>query len=130
MRFVFHLWASTNVRKSTGRLQGCGLEVMTTPITITIPHELGRAEARRRIETGFTKMLRQLAGSGGACSERWDGDRLTFSVAAMGQTVGGILDVLDRSVTMDIELSGVLGKIASIFKGQLQKGGQLLLKRD
>lgn len=103
---------------------------MTTPITITILHELGRAEARRRIETGFTTMLRQLAGSGGACSERWDGDRLTFSVAAMGQTVSGILDVLDSSVTVEIKLPGVLGKIASIFTGRLQKAGQLLLKKD
>jgi hypothetical protein len=38
---------------------------MTTPITITIPHELGRTDARRRIETGFTRMLRQLAGTAG-----------------------------------------------------------------
>jgi hypothetical protein len=104
--------------------------IMTTPITITIPLELGRAEARRRIETGFSKMLRQLAGSGGACSELWEGNRLTFSVGAMGHTVTGTLDVLDSAVTMDITLPGVLGKVASIFTGRLQSAGQLLLKRD
>jgi hypothetical protein len=75
-------------------------------------------------------MLRQLAGTGGACSERWDGDRLTFSVAAIGHTVSGTLDVLDSAVTMAIMLPGVLGKVASIFTGRLQRAGQLLLKRD
>jgi hypothetical protein len=56
---------------------------MATPITVSIPHQLGRAEARRRIEAGFAKIIHQLPGSAGTCSERWDGDRLTFGVAAI-----------------------------------------------
>jgi Putative polyhydroxyalkanoic acid system protein (PHA_gran_rgn) len=99
------------------------------PITISIPHTLGRTEARRRIETGFANLIGQLPGSGGACSQRWDGDRLTFRVAGLGQTVSGIVDVLDVAVTMEIELPGVLGLIASGLKGRLQKAGQLLLTR-
>lgn len=102
---------------------------MATHITISISHQLGRAEARRRIEAGFAKIIHQLPGSGGACSERWDGDRLTFSVAAMGQTVAGVVSVLDASVTMEIELPGVLGMIASGLQGRLQKMGQLLLTK-
>lgn len=31
-----------------------------TPITVTIPHALGRAAARRRIETGFVKLTQAL----------------------------------------------------------------------
>ena len=102
---------------------------MATPITISIPHQLGRAEARRRIEAGFAKIIRQFPGGGGACSERWDGDRLTFSLGVMGQTVAGVVDVLDAAVTMEIELPGVLGMIASGVKGRLQKVGQLLLTK-
>ena len=102
---------------------------MTTPITISIPHQLGRAEARRRIETGFASMFDQLPGGGGAHSERWDADRLTFSVAGMGQTISGFVDVLDATVTIHIELPGVLGLIAGGLKGRLQKAGQLLLTR-
>jgi hypothetical protein len=48
----------------------------------------------------------------------------------MGHTVSGTLDVLDSAVTIAIMLPGVLGKIASIFTGRLQKAGQLLLKKD
>jgi len=102
---------------------------MATPITISIPHQLGRAEARRRIEAGFAKVIHQLPGSGGAYSERWDGDRLTFSVGAMGQVVAGVVDVLDAAVTMEIELPGVLGLVASRLRDRLQKAGQLLLTK-
>jgi hypothetical protein len=101
---------------------------MATPITISIPHQLGRAEARRRIETGFESIIRQLPG-GGTSNQRWDGDQLTFSVAGMGQTISGVVDVLDASVTMTIELPGVLGLIAGGLKSRLEKAGQLLLTK-
>ena len=102
---------------------------MATPITVSIPHQLGRAEARRRIEAGFAKIVQQLPGGGGSCSERWDGDRLTFGVGAMGQTIAGVVNVLDAAVTIEIELPGVLGMIAGGLKDRLQKAGQLLLTK-
>ena len=67
---------------------------MATPITVNIPHQLGRAEARRRIENGFGKITHLLPGGiGGTSTERWDGDRLVFSVATVGQTVSGVVTV-------------------------------------
>src|SRR5881394_894551 len=100
---------------------------MATPITVSIPHQLGRAEARRRIDTGFAKIIHLLPGSGGSCSQRWDGDRLIFSAAAMGQTVAG---VIDAAVTIEIDLPGVLGLIAGGLKDRLQKMGQRLLTKE
>jgi hypothetical protein len=102
---------------------------MTTPLTINIPHQLGRTEARHRIETGFAKSLPGLPGGLGAISQRWEGDRLVFSVAALAQTITGFVDVGDAAVTMEIHLPGVLGLIAGGFKGRLQKAGQLLLAK-
>ena len=102
---------------------------MATPITITIPHQLGRAEARRRIEAGFAKLIHQMPGSAGAGSECWEGDRLTFAAGVMGQTIAGAIDVLETTVTMEIELPGLLGMIAGALKDRLQKAGTLLLTR-
>lgn len=102
---------------------------MATPIAISIPHQLGRAEARRRIETGFARIIHLVPGSAGVC-ERWEGDRLIFSAAAMGQTVAGVIDVLDTEVTMEIELPGVLGMVARGLKERLQQVGQLLLTKE
>jgi hypothetical protein len=100
---------------------------MTTPITVSIPHQLGRAEARRRIETGFGKMVGALPGGTGTASQRWDGDRLVFSVAALAQTITGVVDVGDTAVTMEIQLPGVLGLIAGSLRDRLRKAGQVLL---
>ena len=98
------------------------------PITISIPHQLSRTEARGRIEKGFAQILDGIPGSTGTCSQRWEGDRLIFSVCAMGQTASGAVAVLDDSVTMEINLPGVLGVIAAGLKGRLQAAGQLLLR--
>jgi hypothetical protein len=114
---------------SHGRaLYGEAWQATRMGVRVTIPHKLSRAEARRRIETGFSNILRQVPGSAGTCSESWDGDRLAFRVGAMGQVVSGVVDVLDDAVTMDIELPGVLGLLAGALKGKLESAGQLLLK--
>ena len=102
---------------------------MATPVTVTLPHQLGRAEARRRIQNGFAKIARALPGGTGTYSERWEGDRLVFGVVAMGQTLSGVIDILDTVVTMEIELPGVLGLLAGGLKDRLQKAGLLLLTK-
>lgn len=102
---------------------------MAPPLFISIPHQLGRTEAHRRIEAGFASIVRQLPGSGSNCVERWDGDRLTFSVTELGQTVSGVVDVLDAAVTMEIQLPGVLSLLANGLIGRLRKAGQLLLTK-
>jgi hypothetical protein len=102
---------------------------MATPITVRIPHQLGRAEARRRIEADFSKITRLLPGSANRCTERWEGDRLTFGVAALGQAVTGVIEVLEAEVVMEIALPGVLGLLAGGLKDRLQKTGQLLLTK-
>jgi Putative polyhydroxyalkanoic acid system protein (PHA_gran_rgn) len=100
---------------------------MGTPITLNIPHQLGRAEARRRIEAGFAKALAHLPGGGANCNETWNGDRLDFSVATMGQTVAGTVEVFDTEVRMLIDLPGMLGLVGGALSGQLLKVGQRLL---
>ena len=47
----------------------------------------------------------------------------------LGQTIAGVIDVLDTTVTMEIELPGLLGMIAGGLKDRLQKAGTLLLTR-
>ena len=105
------------------------LRRMATPISISIPHQLGRAEARRRIEAGFAKIIHQMPGSGGASSERWEGDRLTFAVARDGPDHCRRRRRARATVTMEIELPGLLGMIAGGLRDRLRKAGQLLLTK-
>jgi putative polyhydroxyalkanoate system protein len=103
---------------------------MANPLTITIPHQLGRAEARSRIEQGFGRIEQQLAGGGQAkVDKRWDGDTMTFTALAMGQTITGALHVLDQEIKLDIVLPGFLSFLAGKVKDKVQKEGQLLLEK-
>jgi putative polyhydroxyalkanoate system protein len=102
---------------------------MSKAITVSIPHELGRAEARRRIEEGFGNFSKHMGGGAGLLSKTWDGDRLSFSLAAMGQAISGYVDVGDTVVKLELLLPNLLAMIAGKVKGRLQKEGQLLLDK-
>jgi putative polyhydroxyalkanoate system protein len=101
---------------------------MSKAVTVTIPHELGREEARKRIEAGFGDLSRHLGGLG-AVTRHWDGDRLSFAFAAMGQAVSGYVDVADRAIRLEVLLPNLLAMMAGKLKGRLQKEGQLLLEK-
>lgn len=98
-----------------------------TPLTITIPHQLGRLEARRRIDGGFTQMLHKVPGINGSGTQSWEGDRLSFAVNALGQSIRGAVDVGDSAVTIEVLLPGLLGTIALALKRRLTEAGKLLL---
>ncbi|MDB5471237.1 MAG: polyhydroxyalkanoic acid system protein [Caulobacter sp.] len=103
---------------------------MAKPLTITIAHQLGQAEARKRIEEGFGKIEQQLAGGGQAKVDKsWTGDTMNFTALAMGQTITGALHVLDDSIKLDIVLPGFLSMFAGKVKEKVEKEGQLLLEK-
>lgn len=99
---------------------------MSKPLVVNVPHELGRAEARRRVDAGVAQLIGQI-GAVGAITQTWREDVLHFSLVALGQTVTGLVAVEDREVRMEIILPGVLGLIASKLKGRIRNEGQVLL---
>ncbi|WP_411288814.1 polyhydroxyalkanoic acid system family protein [Phenylobacterium sp.] len=101
---------------------------MSKAVTVTIPHELGRAEARRRIDEGFGQLAGHLGGAPGALNKTWEGDVLRFSLTAMGQAISGVIDVADHAVKLEVLLPNFLAMIAGKVKGKLQKEGQVLLE--
>jgi hypothetical protein len=102
---------------------------MSKPITVSVPHQLGRAEARKRIDEGFADLSRHLGGSPGALDKRWEGDQLNFSLTSFGQSITGHVAVADAVVIVEVLLPGFLAMIAERVRGTLQKEGQLLLTK-
>jgi len=102
---------------------------MSKPISVTIPHQLGRAEARKRVDEGFGDLARHLGGAAGALDKRWEGDRLSFALTSFGQSISGYVLVEDAAVTVEVLLPGFLAMIAGKVQGTLRKEGQLLLTR-
>jgi putative polyhydroxyalkanoate system protein len=102
---------------------------MSKPISVTIPHQLGRAEARRRIDEGFGDLSRHLGGPAGALEKRWEGERLNFALTSMGQSISGHVAVADTEVVVEVVLPGFLAMLAGKVQGTLRKEGQLLLTK-
>ncbi len=103
---------------------------MSKPLTVEIPHDLGRDEARRRVEHGFERLQQQFGSGGmGKLEKRWSGDQLSFQAQVLGQAVSGRLDVLAQVVRMELDLPPLLAMIAGTLKGRLQKEGHLLLEK-
>lgn len=101
---------------------------MAAPVTISLPHQLGRAEARRRIEHGFGSLSAQIPGAQ-SLAHTWDADRLSFALQGLGHRISGRLDVLDDAVNIEIDLPPFLSAIADKVKGKIRKQGQLLLEK-
>lgn len=99
---------------------------MSKPLVVTIPHELGRAEARRRIEGGVGRLTSQL-GAVGELTQAWDGDLLRFSLTAIGQTVSGVIAVEEREVRVEILLPGIFAMIAGKVRSRMRQEGLALL---
>jgi hypothetical protein len=101
-------------------------------ISITIPHSLGKAEARQRIEQGFGRLRQQMTGGvAGMLSfnERWEQDRLHFEGGALGQKMTGRLDVGDQSLEIQVDLPELLAAIGSRMAERLRSEGQKLLEK-
>ncbi len=102
---------------------------MTKPLVVSIPHSLGKGEARRRLHTGVTQLKSQIGDKFGSVEERWTDDRMSFKVAVMGQTVEGHLDVAEDSVRVEVQLPWILAMMAEKAKGYIQKQGTLMLEK-
>lgn len=102
---------------------------MSKAITLTIPHELGRTEARRRVDEGFANFSRHMGAVAGALTKDWTGDRLSFAFAALGQRITGTIDVEDSAIRLELLLPNLLAMMADKVKGRLRKEGQILLEK-
>jgi hypothetical protein len=102
---------------------------MPKPLVMTISHELGREEAKRRLQNSVGQIRAQLAPFTTSLDHQWTDDRLTFHMIALGQRVAGNIDVLDDSVRLELLLSGVLGWIGERIGRRIQKQAALMLEK-
>lgn len=94
-------------------------------IPFDIPHTLGRAEARRRIEAGLPKLAQHIPG-GGTVDAQWaDADRLTLAITAMGQKVAVDMAVEEARIAGRVQVPMMLammgGPIAEFVKTSAEK---------
>jgi len=100
-----------------------------TPVTISIPHRLGKAEAARRLRTGMERMRGNLSTLVTIDQEVWSGDTLRFQMRALGQSAAGTIQVLDDSVLIEVTLPWLLAKLSERLLPTLRRETTLLLEK-
>src|SRR6201991_5269980 len=101
---------------------------MSAPLVVSIPHRLGREEARRRLKTGLTRAAASMPVLK-VDEEKWDGDRMIFRVRALGQAAAGHVDVENDHVRIEVTLPWLLQRFAEIAQATIKNRGKLLLTK-
>ena len=102
---------------------------MSQPVVVTIPHKLGKAEATRRLQAGFTKVRSTFGQSFVVLEDQWAGEHLDFRASLLGQTTTGTVDVADDHVRLEVVLPWMLSLLANKAKALVQKQGKLMLEK-
>ena len=102
---------------------------MTAPLTISIPHQLGREEAVRRLKTGMNRMRTGSVGLVAIDQEVWVGDRLQFQLRALGQAASGTIEVFQDYLQVEVTLPWLLAKISERLIPAIRKETTLLLEK-
>ena len=101
---------------------------MRKPIVVTVPHRLGREEAKRRLIDGLQDVSEQIAASHASLDYCWEKYRINFSVTAMRQRLEGHTDVEDELIRISIRLPVLLYMLADPIAGRVARGTERLLK--
>lgn len=102
---------------------------MGTPVTVSVPHKLGKEEAMRRLKGGLTRMRTNLSALVAIEQESWSGDTLHFSARGLGQTAVGAITVFDDNLRIEVTLPWLLAKFAERLQPALRREATLLLEK-
>lgn len=102
---------------------------MPEPLVVTISHRLGKAEALARIKDGLGRARGEFGRFLTLEEEAWNGDRLSFRVAALGQRASGFIDVYEEAVRLEVTLPWLLARFAQAAQRVIGQKGQLLLEK-
>jgi hypothetical protein len=102
---------------------------MSQPLIVSIPHRLGREEAKRRLQAGLGNAQSSFGQLFAVDEATWSGDTVNFRVRSLGQAAHGRIDVLDDNVRVEVTLPWLLAKMAERLVPAIRKEGTLLLEK-
>lgn len=102
---------------------------MSQPLIVSIPHRLGREEAKRRLDSGIGGIRPELGALVSALDYSWQEDRLNFRASAMWQTITGGIEVLDDAVRVEIDLPWMMRLLGDTIMKQVRGRGIAMLEK-
>ena len=101
---------------------------MSRSIVMTFPHELGVAEAKRRISERFDLMKREYVDKVGRADIAWVGDTAHLAVNALGQHATAEIEVKAADIRIEVHLPWLLAAMANKVEGLLKANAKDTLR--
>jgi hypothetical protein len=101
---------------------------MAKTISITMPHALGAAEAKRRVQDQLNRMRAEYVDKIGHSQVNWSGDQAKVDVSALGQAASATIDVLPDSLRIEVALPWFLTALSGKVQGLLQSNASDALR--
>jgi hypothetical protein len=93
---------------------------MPKSISITLPHALGAAEAKRRVQEQIDRVCAAYVDKIGHSRVNWTGNEAKFDVSALGQSSTGTIAVFPDSLRIDVQLPWILAALSGKVEGFLK----------
>ena len=101
---------------------------MSRSIVMTFPHDLGVAEAKKRISERFEALKTQYVQKIGHAEMVWVADVAHLRVAALGQTATAEIDVKAADIRVEVHLPWLLATMAGKIEGLLNSNAKDALR--
>jgi hypothetical protein len=102
---------------------------MNKPIIATVPHNLGQAEAIRRMKDGLGRVKEKFSSVITVDEETWVDNHLTLRLRTLGQAAAAKIDVNDDHARLEVTLPWLLARVAERLMPIIQHEGTLLLEK-
>ena len=102
---------------------------MSQPLIVSIPHRLGRQEAKRRLDSGIGRLRPELGVFLSGLDYHWEEDTLNFIASALWQRITGRIEVLEDAVRVEIDLPWVMQLLRDTITRRVRTRGIALLDR-
>jgi hypothetical protein len=99
------------------------------PLVVSIPHRVGRQEAKRRVDAGVSRLGPELGAVVGGLDHSWNADTLNFRATAMWQTITGRIEVLDDTVRVEIDLPWMMRLLGDTITKRVRGRARAMLEK-
>jgi hypothetical protein len=98
-------------------------------MNVTVPHQLGRADALQRLKSLLSDMKQQYGDKVTDLQENWTDAGGTFSFKAMGFKLSGKLNVTDTEMQLDGDLPWAAKPFQGTVETTIRERAERLLKK-
>jgi hypothetical protein len=100
-----------------------------TPITIDVPHRLGRAGARARMKARVGDLGGHMPGGMAEITSSWPSeDEMALQVSVMGHSIPVRMEVQDTLVRVHVSLPPMLAMFSGMIGAAVRTGGEKMLQ--